>query len=146
MIGVDPEKAQSTTRRLMPWLNLLLVVILLAIGIWYLADKVSLAAILEALRLARPLPIISWAGDHADTGPGQGVALAVDVCGPGPRPSFAEAFWALMLGQYVNLIVPFLRLGEIARIYALNRQTNVPMASRSEPWWWRRYWICSCWV
>ncbi len=33
-----------------------------------------------------------------------------------------------MLGQYVNLIVPFLRLGEIARIYALNRQTDIPMA------------------
>jgi glycosyltransferase 2 family protein len=34
----------------------------------------------------------------------------------------------LMLGQYVNLIVPFLRLGEIARIYALNRQSGIPMA------------------
>ena len=33
-----------------------------------------------------------------------------------------------MLGQYVNLIVPFFRLGEVARIYALNRQASVPMA------------------
>ena len=47
---------------------------------------------------------------------------------PHQRPSFSAAFWALLLGQYVNLIVPFLRLGEIARIYALNRQTRIPMA------------------
>jgi len=47
---------------------------------------------------------------------------------PDDSPRYAPLFWSLMLGQYVNLIVPFFRLGEIARIYALNRQTEIPMA------------------
>jgi uncharacterized protein (TIRG00374 family) len=37
---------------------------------------------------------------------------------------FGAAFWAIALGQYVNLIVPFLRLGEVARLYGLNRETG----------------------
>lgn len=47
---------------------------------------------------------------------------------PDGSPPYAPLFWSLILGQYVNLIVPFFRLGEVARIYALNRQTDIPMA------------------
>jgi uncharacterized protein (TIRG00374 family) len=38
---------------------------------------------------------------------------------------FPAAFWSLSLGQYVNLILPFLRLGEVARIYVLNQEAAV---------------------
>ncbi|MCP4423906.1 MAG: flippase-like domain-containing protein [Chloroflexi bacterium] len=41
------------------------------------------------------------------------------------RPAFAPLFWALMLGQYVNLLVPVLRLGEVARIFAVSNATAV---------------------
>ncbi|MCP4427469.1 MAG: flippase-like domain-containing protein [Chloroflexi bacterium] len=41
------------------------------------------------------------------------------------RPPFAPLFWALMLGQYINLLVPILRLGEIARIFAVSSVTAV---------------------
>lgn len=41
-----------------------------------------------------------------------------------PRLSFQAAFWATALGQYINLIIPFLRLGEVARLYALNQETG----------------------
>jgi hypothetical protein len=128
MIANNQDKAPSAARRLMPWLNLLLVVVLLGIGIWYLADKVSLEDIIGALSLADPIPILA----------GLGIMLLIILlkawrwqfmfAAPEYKPSYAAAFWALMLGQYVNLIVPFFRLGEVARIYALNRQSNIPMA------------------
>jgi uncharacterized protein (TIRG00374 family) len=42
-----------------------------------------------------------------------------------PRVSFHAAFWATALGQYVNLIIPFLRLGEVARLYGLNQEAGI---------------------
>ena len=112
----------------MPWLNLLLVLILLGIGIWYLAGKVSLADIASALRLADPVPILIGIGMMLLTVLLKAWRWQFMFVGPEQKPSYSASFWALMLGQYVNLIVPFFRLGEVARIYALNRQTNISMA------------------
>jgi glycosyltransferase 2 family protein len=42
-----------------------------------------------------------------------------------PVLSFSPAFWGVALGQYVNLLVPFVRLGEIARLYGLNQETGI---------------------
>jgi len=128
MITNNQDKASSTTRRLIPWLNLLLIVVLLGIGIWYLADKVSLADIMGALSLADPIPILVGLGIMLLTLLLKAWRWQFMFVVPDQKPSFAAAFWALMLGQYVNLIVPFFRLGEVARIYALNRQSNIPMA------------------
>lgn len=128
MMADNQDEAPSTTRRLLPWLNLLLVVVLLGIGIWYLADKVSLAEISYALRHAKPGPIIIGFAIVLVTVLLKAWRWQFMFADPQQTPSFSAAFWALMLGQYVNLVVPFLRLGEIARIYALNRQSKVPMA------------------
>jgi uncharacterized protein (TIRG00374 family) len=128
MIANKQDKPQSTARRLLPWLNLLLVVLLIGIGIWYLSGKVSLTDILDALRLADPLPILAGVAIMLITVLLKAWRWRLMFAGPQQAPSFSAVFWALMLGQYVNLIVPFFRLGEVARIYALNRQTSVPMA------------------
>ena len=128
MITEDQDRSPSTMRRLMPWLNLLLVVALLGIGVWYLADKVSLADILQALSLAKPIPILIGLGIMLLTVLLKTWRWQIMFVEREQKPSFVAAFWALTLGQYVNLIVPFLRLGEIARIYALNRQTQIPMS------------------
>lgn len=128
MLANKQNKAQSATRRWVPWLNLFLVVVLLGVGIWYLADKVSLADIMAALSLADPIPIIIGLGIMVLTVMLKALRWQFMFAGPDPKPSFAAAFWALTLGLYVNLIVPFFRLGEVARIYALNRQTNISMA------------------
>lgn len=128
MIADNQDKGQFSVRRLVPWLNLLLVLILLGIGIWYLSDKVSLADIVEALRLADPLPVLMGLAIMLVTVVLKAWRWQFMFAPPQEKPAFSAAFWALMLGQYVNLIVPFLRLGEVARIYALNRQTSIPMA------------------
>lgn len=41
-----------------------------------------------------------------------------------PPVRLGAAFWAAALGQYVNLVIPFLRLGEVARLYALNQESG----------------------
>ena len=125
------EKSSPTSpswRRALPWLNAALTVALILAGLWYLSSRVSLAAVGAALAGASP----GW------------VALAVVVAlvtlvvkgwrwqlmFPAEQPPvpFRAAFWSTALGQYVNLIVPFLRLGEVARLYALNRETGVAPA------------------
>ena len=35
---------------------------------------------------------------------------------------YTAVFWAIWLGQFVNTVLPFLRLGEIGRAYAINQQ------------------------
>ena len=125
------EKTPATSpswRRALPWLNVALAVALVVAGLWYLSTRVSLAAVGAALAGASP----GW------------VALAVAVAVvtlvvkgwrwqlmfPPEQPPvpFRAAFWSTALGQYVNLVVPFLRLGEVARLYALNRETGVSPA------------------
>lgn len=40
------------------------------------------------------------------------------------RLPFTAVFWSIWLGQLVNTILPFLRVGEFGRAYALNQQTG----------------------
>jgi hypothetical protein len=129
MLANNQDKAPSITRRLIPWLNLLLVLILLAIGLWFLSGKVSLREIGLVLRHAKPLPILAGFAIVLLTSVLKAWRWQFMFASPQQKPSFSAAYWALMLGQYVNLVLPFLRLGEIARIYALNRQTKIPMAT-----------------
>ncbi len=110
------------------WLSLGLTAVLLAAGGWYLVSQVSLAEIAQALAAA------SWGYVL--------LSLAVVVLvlllkawrwqlmfparDPArQQPFFAAAFWALLLGAYLNTLIPFLRLGELARIVALDRQTGI---------------------
>ncbi len=130
MIVNNSETAQSSTRskRWLPWVNMLLAILLMALGIWYLAGKVSFIDIIEALLLAKPGYIILGVAVMIITVMVKAWRWQLMFRTPDGSPSYPPLFWSLMLGQYVNLIVPFLRLGEIARIYALNRQTQIPMA------------------
>lgn len=118
---------RKSVGRFLPWLNLVLTVALLIAGVWYVTARVSLAAIAQALAHANvgyvvlalaimllTLLLKAW----------RWYALLQKPEQPHPL-AFAPPFWAMMLGQYVNLIVPFLRLGELARIYSLNRETGI---------------------
>ncbi|MDX1413613.1 MAG: lysylphosphatidylglycerol synthase transmembrane domain-containing protein [Candidatus Promineifilaceae bacterium] len=114
--------------KLLPWINLVLALLLISLGIWYLSDKVSLQEIFQALSLANMRYvfvgiIIVLLTSLLKTWRWQMMLIA-----PNGIPRFSPLFWSTMLGQYVNIIVPFFRLGDIARIYALNRSTDIPMA------------------
>lgn len=116
--------ANNSWRQYLPWLNLVLTAGLIIAGLWYLSTRMNPATLVEAILSASPgyvglsvllmlltilLKAVRW-----------------QLMFPTERPPIrlASSFWALSLGQYVNLIVPFFRLGEVARLYALNQEAG----------------------
>lgn len=111
-------------RRQIPWWRLLFGTLLGGLGLWYVTRDAGLNEIQAALGQANPLYILlgllvitgtmiakAWRWQHLYY----------------PRaeaPLLPDLFWALSLGQLVNVAVPFLRLGELARVYDLGRQTD----------------------
>ncbi len=105
------------------WINWGITAVLLTAGLYYVWKRVDLREmaqilsqahigyiILTILILLLTLFIKTWRWQQ--------------LLSP-PPPPLNPLFWALMLGQYVNLLVPVLRLGEIARIFAVGNSTTV---------------------
>ncbi len=126
MVAENTTKSKPSLRaRILPWLNVLLAVVLVGVGIWFLAGKVSLADILIAIRQANTFYIALGLGVMLLTVVIKTWRWQLMLVTDGHKLPFLALFWATMLGQYVNLIVPFMRLGEVARVYALKQQTQV---------------------
>lgn len=123
----DSLTRPSPTQRRWTWLNLGLTAVLLIIGIWYLVSHVSLAEMGRALSAADPLLILASLGTVILT-------LLLKTWRWGlmypqtPPPAFLSLFWSLMLGAYINVLLPFLRLGELARVVALDRLEQMSKA------------------
>lgn len=115
----------STPASTWPWLNIGLTAVFIGIGFWYITTQVSLADISTAFTQANLGFILLSISTMVIT-----IALKtfrwhyLFPTNHDPIP-YRALLWATLLGQYVNTIVPFLRLGEIARIYALNHQTKI---------------------
>lgn len=125
-LSIDKTHRPTTQswRRFLPWLNLGLTAILIVAGLWYLSTRVSLAAVGAALAGAKPLYVLLAIGLMLLTVALKGWRWQLMFPAERPPVTLAAAFWGVALGQYVNLIVPFLRLGEVARLYALNQETG----------------------
>lgn len=112
-------------RQYLPWLNLALTLVLIIAGVWYLFVRLDpaalLAALLETSKSYLALSVVIMLVTMGLK------ALRWQLMFPAEQPSlrFSSSFWATALGQYVNLVVPFLRLGEIARLYALNQEAGI---------------------
>ena len=116
---------RSKIQVVMPWLNAGLGVAIIAWGIWYISQEMTWGELGRAFALAKPAYIA--------------LALIVILLTLAAKAwrwqllfyprvdelSLSAAFWAMMLGQFVNTAVSFLRLGEVARIYAVHQQTRV---------------------
>ncbi len=96
--------------------------VFLAAGVWFITTQTSLSEVGKALAQADGRPILLGLVIMLATLLLKAWRWQILLAPQGPRPAFAASFSAIMLGQYVNLLIPFLRLGEIARIYALKRQ------------------------
>ncbi|MEZ4511901.1 MAG: lysylphosphatidylglycerol synthase transmembrane domain-containing protein [Chloroflexota bacterium] len=123
-----PPTPPSASRRLWQWLNLLLALGLTAVGLWFIGRNVSLADIGDTLIHARFSYILLGFFIMLLTIWVKNWRWQLLLATPTTHPPFGPLFWAMTLGQYVNLIIPFLRLGEIARIYALHQQTDISKA------------------
>lgn len=121
-IPKNMQSLQNGTRKYWSWLNIGLSVILTALGLWYLIRNVSLDAVgnalshagigLVALAVLNVLSILvlkAWRWQ---------VLFMTDAT----APRLPALFWSMALGRYVNLILPFFRLGELVRVFALGHQ------------------------
>ncbi|MEZ4516252.1 MAG: flippase-like domain-containing protein [Chloroflexota bacterium] len=118
----------GTLRSLLPWLNLVLAAVLIIAGIWFLSVRVGLNTIVEVLAAVHVGYVILGVLVMVATIVFKAWRWQLLFVGSDSAVSFSAAFWAVALGQYVNLIVPFLRLGEVARIYSLNREARANAA------------------
>jgi uncharacterized protein (TIRG00374 family) len=128
LVKEEATHSPASWRRLLPWLNLALTLALAAAGLWYLSTRASLEAVGEALAGASPGYVALSVGVMILTIVLKGWRWQMLFPSERPPVSFRAAFWATALGQYVNLIIPFLRLGEVARLYALHRETGAAPA------------------
>jgi uncharacterized protein (TIRG00374 family) len=98
---------------------------LLTGGIWYLSRTIDFADIGQALLAADGrfilLALLIFILNGGLKAWRWRVLLAPDAEEHIP---YAAVFWAIWLGQFVNVILPFLRLGEISRAYAINHQAG----------------------
>lgn len=130
MIAEDQEpvlskQAATSSRQLFSWFNALLAVILLIWGGWYVINQITLAEIGRALALANPLYMVLALLVFLLTLVVKAWRWQLQFVPRAERPSFSASFWAMMLGQFVNTAVSFMRLGELARVYALFQQSGI---------------------
>lgn len=117
--------APSRWRRWWPWINGVVTAVLLIGGVWYLSRTIQFQDVQLALRTTNPawilLALLTFVVNGAVKAWRWRVLLAPDQ---ERTVSFSAVFWAIWLGQFVNVVLPFLRLGEIARAFAINQQTG----------------------
>lgn len=118
----------SQVRQYIPWLNLALTIALVAAGIYYLSARVGLGRLAEALSSANVALVALATGIMVLTLALKAWRWQLLYAGTDASVPYDAAFWSSILGQYVNFIVPVLRLGEIARIYSINREARVSAA------------------
>jgi len=116
----------SRWRRWWPWINGVATAVLLIGGIWYLSQSITLQEIQEAMAAANGwlilMGLMIFVGNGSLKAWRWQVLLAPKA--NSPRIRYTAVFWAIWLGQFINSVLPFLRLGEIGRAYAINHLTG----------------------
>lgn len=128
---VNRQKVKATGRQLQkawPFLKIVTTISLLGLGIWYILNGIGLSAIADVFSTSKIEFILLSLLTVLTMNLFKAWRWKILFAAENEPPPFPTLFWAIMLGQYVNLVVPFLRLGEIARIYVLRKQSRTPGA------------------
>ena len=128
---VNRQKVKATSSQLQkawPYLKFGITFSLLGLGIWYIMDGIGLVAIAEVFSTSKIGFILLGLLSVLTMNIFKAWRWKILFATESEPPPFPSLFWAIMLGQYVNLVVPFLRLGEVARIYVLRKQSRTPGA------------------
>lgn len=129
MMTSDSRPDQDATPvRHFPWINLVLTIVLAGAGLWFLSTRVPLSELATTLAGANLWYVALGLTVMIVTLLLKALRWQLMFTPEPPTVSFTTSFWASSLGQYVNLIVPFLRLGEVARIYVLNQEAGIRAA------------------
>lgn len=104
------------------WLSWTITAVFLIIGLWYILSYASLAEIWAAFTTVNWVYLLLSLATMIVTLFLKAWRWQVLLATPAKPLPFKPLFWAMSFGQYINLVVPLLRLGEVARTYALDRQ------------------------
>jgi uncharacterized protein (TIRG00374 family) len=121
--GSTPAQS-SIDRKQIPWLRVVFSLILSILGVWFLVRDVDLAEVQVAFARAQFGFVLLALATIAVTMASKAWRWQLLFNPKEARPSFSQLFWALSLGQLVNTAIPFLRLGEIARVVDLGSRSN----------------------
>lgn len=125
------EKPSSATmpnrkwHRFWPWINVGIMVLLILAGFWLLAVTIGLVNIWNALLLANGRFMFLAFCIMVANGLTKAWRWGLLLKSSEQKIPYPPLYWATMLGQYVNMLLPLFRLGEIARAYAIDTQTQI---------------------
>lgn len=129
MIAEKSEGAPASTqpisvRQSIPWLRLGVSLLLSLLGLWFVTRDVNLVELRLAFEQASLQYVLMGVVIIAVTVLAKAWRWHLLFHSSEDRPSFSHLFWSLSLGQLVNTAVPFLRLGEVARVYDLGARAK----------------------
>lgn len=119
------SKAARNWQRYWPWINLGIAILLILAGIWLIQATIGWSNVWEAVRLADGRFIFLALCVMVITVCAKAWRWGLLLTPTAEKVPYPALFWSTMLGQYVNMILPLFRLGEIARAYAINYQTGI---------------------
>ena len=123
MIAEDSNQhtpMQPPQRQSFSLLRVLVGLLIAGLTIWFVAKEVVWADVREAFVSAETLPILLAAAVVVFTAAVKSYRWSRLFQPPGNIPTVRNSFWAFMLNQFVNNVVPG-RFGEIARAYSIHQ-------------------------
>lgn len=122
--GAPPPSQPDLAKKRTSWLRIAVSLLLSLLGLWFVTRGVEVADVRSALANSQLGYVLLALATMVFTMAAKAWRWRLMFSPAEDAPSFQHAFWALSLGQFVNTAVPFLRLGELARVYDLGERAN----------------------
>lgn len=122
--GAPPPSEPTAARQQLPWLRILISLALSLFGLWFVTRGVDLSEVPVAIAGSKLHFVLLALAIIVFTMAAKAWRWRLMFAPIEEAPQFGQAFWALALGQFINTAVPFLRLGEIARVYDLGERAQ----------------------
>jgi uncharacterized protein (TIRG00374 family) len=110
-----------------PWLRLTLSLVATAVAVYLVTRSLDAGQIRAAVGQANLGLIIVSLLVIGVTTAAKSLRWQLMFLPASERPPLLAAFWALTLGQFVNILIP-VRVGEVVRIYSLEQQAGIAKA------------------
>lgn len=126
----DPESQSEGSVSLLgriPWLRLTLSLVATAVAVYLVTRSLDPGQIRAAVGQASLGLIILGLLVIGVTIAAKSLRWQLMFLPASQRPALRAAFWALALGQFVNILIP-VRLGELVRIFSLEQQAGISKA------------------
>lgn len=117
--------AAPPKQRTIPWIRLLLSILLGGLGLWFIMRDATLPEVLTAFGQAKPLYILLALFVITLTSAMKAWRWRYMFQPQNSTPAYKELFWVVYLGQLFNTAIPFFRISEIVRIFALDHKAKI---------------------